>query len=261
MQIIKYKYIFTHRDLLSSWTYRIIKARYQQSLLGGLWAILQPAASVAIFTLIFTIFIPIETGNIPYVVFSFTAMVPWTFFSSSINDMVDSLVVNTNLVTKIYFPREILPLAALLARLVDFFIAYCVLILLLLYFRLPVNLMVLMYLPIILGTQILITVGVGFFGAAINVFFRDIKHLIILILQIWFYSSPIIYPITQVPESLRIYYSINPMVGIIEGYRAVILYGTSPNFTFLISAIVSSVFFVLGIWFFKKMEMQFADVI
>jgi lipopolysaccharide transport system permease protein len=128
MQISEFRTIYTYRDLLVAWTVRTVRARYQQSVLGGVWAVLQPAATVAIFTIIFTRFVPIDTGGIPYVVFSYSAMVPWMLFSTSITDMVDSLVVNMNLIGKIYFPREVLPLAALFARLLDFIIAESILI-------------------------------------------------------------------------------------------------------------------------------------
>ena len=133
--------LISRRDLVWSWTYRIIRARYQQSILGGLWAIIQPAATVVMFSIIFTLFIPVDTQGIPYVVFSYVAMVPWTLFSTSFSDMVDSLVGNMNLVSKIYFPREILPMSAMFARLIDFLIAFCVVIILIIYYRMEVYLL------------------------------------------------------------------------------------------------------------------------
>jgi lipopolysaccharide transport system permease protein len=250
----------TH-DLLWAWTYRTIRGRYQQSVLGGLWAIIQPAAAVAIFSIIFTYFVPVDTGDVPYVLFSYVAMVPWTLFSSSITDMVNSLVANMNLVTKIYFPREVLPIAALLSRLVDFAIASVLIVVLLVYFRWPVNIWALLFLPIILLVEIVLALGVGLMGAALNVFYRDIAHIVVLGLQIWFYATPIIYPVSVVPEELHTIYFLNPMAGVVEGFRDVILYGELPGPYLAISASVSVVVFIVGFWFFKRVEFQFADVV
>ena len=235
--------------------------RYQQSILGGLWAVIQPAASAAIFTVIFTMFIPIDTGDIPYVIFSYSAMVPWVLFSSSIADMVDSLVTNMNLITKIYFPREILPLAALLARLVDFFVASAVLLLLMIYFHIPIFTINWLYLPIILATQLALALGLGLICAALNVFFRDMRHIIALGLQLWFYATPIVYPVTTVPENLRPYYFINPMAGAIQAFRSILLHNEPPLNYFWVSCAVAATILLIGVWFFKLVEPKFADVI
>jgi lipopolysaccharide transport system permease protein len=253
--------IYAHRDLLTAWTIRTVRARYQQSLLGGAWAIIQPAAAVAIFSIIFTRFVPIDTQDIPYVIFSYTAMAPWTFFSGAITDMVDSLVANMNLIGKIYFPREILPLAALLARLLDFVIAGSILILLMIYYQMPVFIQGWLFIPVILFVQAVLAVGIGMFGAALNVFYRDIKHLFALGLQIWLYASPIIYPVTAVPEQLRPYYYLNPMAGVIEAYRNVILYEKLPNSNLALAAVISLIILIFGFLFFKRIEPKFADVI
>ena len=257
----RFQHLLAHRDLLVAWTLRTIRARYKQSVLGGLWAILQPTASTIIFSLVFTYFVPIDTGGIPYIVFSYVAMVPWTLFTTSIADMVDSLVGNMNLVSKIYFPREILPLAALLARVLDFGIAVGLLILLMLYFRVPFLTPALLYLPIILVVQMALALGLGLIGAALNVFYRDVKHLIVLGLQLWLYASPIIYPVAKVPEWLRPYYFINPMAGVIESYRAVLLAQQAPGNYLITSACIAIIVLVAGYYFFKKVEFQFADVV
>lgn len=250
-----------HSDLLTAWTWRLIRARYKQSVLGGLWAILQPAATVTIFTIIFTQFIPIDTGGIPYVIFSYVAMVPWTFFATSVNDMVESLVINMNLVSKIYFPREILPLAALMARFLDFSIAWVVLLVLMIFYQFPLFTVHWLYLPVIFSVQIALAFGLGLFGAAMNVFYRDMKHLFVLGLQIWLYASPIIYPVSLVPESLHKYYFLNPMAGVLEGYRSVILYNRAPDSYLLLSSGVAFVILVGGYLFFKRVEPQFADIV
>lgn len=260
-QALAIRHLFSHTDLLLAWTGRIIRARYQQSILGGLWAIIQPLAMVAIFTVIFTLFIPVDTGSIPYVVFAYTAMVPWTLFSGSLGEMTDSLVSNMNLVSKIYFPREIFPIATLLARLLDFSIASILVFILLIYYQLPFLTINWLALPVVLVIQIAFCLGLGLAGAALNVFYRDIKHLIALGLQIWLYATPIIYPVTAVPEEYRSLYFLNPMAGIIEGYRAIILHNELPGNYLFISALVAFLVFVVGYWFFKKVEFQFADVI
>jgi ABC-type polysaccharide/polyol phosphate export permease len=175
----------SYRDLLVAWTSRIIRARYQQSILGGLWAVVQPLATVAVFTVIFTYFIPINTGDIPYAVFSYTAMAPWLLFSTSMMDMTESLVTNMNLVTKIYFPREIFAISALMAR-IRFCIAYLVLFVLIWYYQLPVSVTGLVY-PAYSVDQLL-SLGLGP-SALANVFYRDIKHVVTLIIQLWFYAT------------------------------------------------------------------------
>jgi len=249
------------KDLIWAWSFRIIRARYQQSILGGLWAIIQPASSVVIFSIIFTFFIPVNTGGIPYIIFSYVAMVPWTLFSSSITEMVDSLVSNMNLVTKIYFPREVLPISTLIARLLDFTIAFSVIILLIVYFKVPIFIFGWFLLPVVLIIQLALSLGIGLIGGALNVFYRDIKHIFALSLQIWFYASPIIYPVSSVPERFRSIYYLNPMVGVIEAYRVVILQQKMPDSSLILSASIAAVTLLVGYWFFKRVEFQIADVV
>jgi len=253
--------IWTARELLWAWTTRTIRARYKQSILGGLWAIIQPAARAVILTIIFTRFIQIDTGNTPYIVFSYVAMVPWMFFSSALTDMVESLVHNMNLVTKIFFPREILPVAALLARFLDFAIAAVLLVVLMLLYRLPVLTVSLVYLPIVFLLQFALTLGLGLAGAAITVFYRDISHLFTFAIQILFYATPIIYPVSRVPESYQALYFLNPMAAIIEAYRSILLYQTPPDITLYASIPVVLLILILGYWIFKRLEAFFADVI
>jgi lipopolysaccharide transport system permease protein len=249
-----------HRDLLYAWTSRIVRARYQQSLLGGLWAVFQPAATVAILTLVFSYVVKIDTGDIPYVVFSYSAMVPWILFSSSITDMVESITSNMNLVAKIYFPREILVLAALLARVLDFLIAMILLVILMLIYKIPISL-TWFFLPLVLLVQFSLMLGIGLASAAINVFFRDVKHLITLGLQLWFYATPIIYPIDLVPSALRPILALNPMTGVITGYRSLLIYGKPPGTELIFSAFASILVLAIGYWFFKRVEPKFADII
>lgn len=249
------------RDLISAWASRTIRARYQQSALGWLWAVIQPAAVAAVYTIIFSWIVPIDTGGTPYVVFSYAAVIPWTFLAASLADMTLSLVGNMDLVSKIYFPREALPIAAMAARLMDFGIAAILLLVLMLIFGIPLFHVSWLFLPVILLTQLALVLGLGLACAAANVFYRDVQSLITLGLQIWFYASPIIYPLTAVPEKFRAYYFLNPMVGIIEAYRDVLIYNRLPGSYLLISALIALVIFLLGYRFFKRVEFQFADII
>jgi lipopolysaccharide transport system permease protein len=249
------------RDLLLAWTARNIRARYQQSALGWLWAVLQPTAQVAIFTIVFTYFVPIDTGAIPYPVFSYVAVAPWAFLAASLPDMTDALVANMGLVTKIYFPREVLPVAAMLARLLDFAVATGLLAVLIMVYGVSVYPAGWLVFPLVIVIQITLVLGLGLACAALNVFFRDVRSLMVLMLQLWFYASPIIYPVTMVPERLRSLYFLNPMAGVIEAYRDVLLNGRLPGAYLVPSTLTAVAVFLLGYWFFKRVEFQFADVV
>lgn len=244
-----------------AWTVRTLRGRYQQSALGWLWAIVQPVATVAIFAVVFTRIVPVDTGGVPYILFSYTAVVPWTLLAASVTDMAMSLVQNMNLVGKIYFPREALPIAALLARLADFGISFILLIILVILFRIPISPLGLLYLPLILLIQLALILGLGLGSAALNVFYRDVDPLLKLVTQVWFYASPILYPVSFVPEKWRWLYFLNPMSGIIAAYRDVLIYDASPSGYLLPAAGISLVLFLLGYWFFKKVEFQFADIV
>jgi lipopolysaccharide transport system permease protein len=261
MQITVLNDIKNHSDLLLAWTSRTIRARYQQSVLGILWAIAQPLAMMFVFTILFTRIIPVDTGGIPYVVFSYSALVPWTLFLTSVTDMIESLVANMNLVSKIYFPRDILVISVMMARLLDFSIASSILLLLLLYYHLPVFTKEWLFLPLILLIQLCLSLGLGLFGSATNVFLRDVRHLFALILQLWFYATPIIYPVTMIPENLRPFYYLNPMAGVITAYRSVLIYQTPPDTYLVLSGIVSVLVLIIGYLVFKRLEPNFADVV
>jgi lipopolysaccharide transport system permease protein len=259
--ITQARQLFKAHDLVWAWTLRTLRGRYQQSALGWLWAIVQPVATVAIFAVVFTRIVPVDTGGVPYILFSYTAVVPWTLLATSITDMAMSLVQNMNLVGKIYFPREALPVASLLARLADFGISFVLLVILVIVFGIPVSPIGLIYLPLILLVQIALILGLGIGAAALNVFYRDVDPLLKLVIQIWFYASPILYPISFVPEKWQRLYFLNPMAGIIAAYRDVLIYNTVPGEYLLPAVILSLVLFVFGYWFFNKVEHQFADIV
>ena len=255
MELVRY------RELLGIWIGREIKIRYKQSFLGAAWAILQPLALMLVFTMVFSRFVQVPTNGIPYPVFSYTAVLPWTFLATAIAFGVPSLISNINLVTKTYFPREILPLGAIGASFVDFIIASSIFMVMLVLYEVRVT-RAIAWVPIILILQILLTVGVTLLAAGIIVFYRDVRFVIPVALQLWLYASPVIYPVNIVPDSLMPLYVLNPMVGIIEGYRLSILYGQTPiTPAFGISAVLSPLIFVIGYRIFKSLEPSFADII
>lgn len=250
-----------YRDLLFLWSMREIRVRYQQSLLGAGWAILQPLSLTLVFTFVFSIIVPVDTGDIPYPIFSFSAMVPWVFFATSLSSGIPSLVSNMNLVTKIYFPREILPIGTIGAAFVDFCIAFIIFLVMMVIYSRAISLMILWIIPLLL-LEIALIVGVTLAGASVIVFFRDMRFVVPLMIQIWFYATPIIYPIELVPEKLLPIYSLNPMVSIITGFRRVLLEGAPPDyFALAITTAVTAVILIGGYALFKRTEPLFADII
>lgn len=253
--------IFEYREVLLNIAIREIKVKYKQSILGGLWAVLQPLALMAIFTVIFSYFVKIPSDGIPYPIFSFAALLPWTFFATSLSFAIPSIVSNINLVTKIYFPREIFPIASILAAFVDFCIAAVIFVIMLLFYKIPITLNAL-YLAPILILQIMFILGISLLASAINVYYRDVRYTIPLLIQLWMYASPVIYPVSIVPAHFRALYMLNPMAPIIDGYRRVLILGVKPDFFYLgIAAIVITMTIFLSYAFFKKVEMSFTDVI
>jgi lipopolysaccharide transport system permease protein len=255
------KILYWYRDLLWLWTSREIKIRYKQSLLGVAWAILQPLALTVVFTLVFSILVRVDTGDTPYPIFAYSGLVPWTFLATSLSFGVSSLINNMNLVTKIYFPREILPLASIGAALVDFIIASLIFVGMMIFYRVWPSIEILWVLPL-LTIQIILTIGVTLIGSAILVFFRDVRFLIPLLVQIWMYATPVIYPVDLVPDKLQPYYFLNPMAGIIDGYRRALILGEPPEMSaLLLSMAVSLMLFALGYALFKRLEPLYADLI
>jgi lipopolysaccharide transport system permease protein len=253
--------LYHYRDLLLTWTQREVRVRYKQSVMGGLWAILQPLALMLIFTLVFSLLARVPSDGIPYPVFSYCALLFWTFLASSLSFGVPSLVNNMNLVTKIYFPREILPIASVGAALLDLSIASLAFAGLLLAYHIPLTASVL-WLPLLLLVQIVLALGVVLFLSAVNVFYRDVRFVLPLLTQLWMYASPVIYSTTSVPEPYRTLYMLNPMAGLIDSYRRVILLGQPPILRYVaLSAAVSVLLFVGGWAYFRRSEAAFADMI
>lgn len=253
--------LYEYRELLVTWTVREIRARYRQSVLGFGWALIQPLVQIVVISIIFGRFVRIDTGDIPYPVFAYVAILPWSFFSGAVAASVPSIVNYMDLVTKIYFPREFLPLSAILSRLVDFAIATIIYVGLILVYNIPIYTTIL-WVPLLLIIQIILTAGIGMLGSAVSVFLRDISFAVPTAMQVWMYLTPVIYPIDLVPEQLRWLYMLNPMVGIINSYRRVVLDGLPPNFLELSISVVFALFlFVFSYFYFKRVEMAMSDII
>jgi len=250
-----------YRDLLYTLSVHRIKVRYKQSILGVSWAIIQPLAMVLILTAIFSFVVRMPSEGLPYVLFVYVALLPWNFLSTSLTTATTGLVSHAHLITKVYFPREILPLTYVIAALFDFVIASTVLIALLAYHRVPLTANAIYVLPII-AILTLFIIGVAFLLSAVQVRFRDIGVAVPIVLQVWMFASPVLYPLTAVPARLRSVYVLNPMVGIIEGLRSVVLHGAPPDTAALsVSALMSVVLLIVSYTYFKRVESTMADVI
>jgi lipopolysaccharide transport system permease protein len=253
--------LVARRELLFKLAVRDLKVRYKQSVLGIAWAVAQPFALMLVFSVVFSFFVKIKTPGIPYPVFSYVALVPWTYFVNGLTTGTNSLVANSNLVSKIYFPREISPMAALLAGFVDFLVASLIFAGMLLYYHIGVTLKML-WLPAIVVLQVALMLGITLMLSAANVFFRDGRLLMPFALQIWMYVTPVIYPLTLVPARYRTLFSLNPITGIIDAYRRVTLEGQTPDPGLLAyAAAATCLLLAVAYRVFKSVEMRFADVI
>lgn len=250
-----------YRDLLYFLVLRDIKVKYKQTVLGGLWAIIQPFFSMVVFTLFFGQLARIPSDGIPYPIFNYSALVAWAYFAHSIIGSVQSLIGNAGLISKVYFPRLIIPLTPLLAGLLDFLIASLVLIGMMLYFKIYPTVYILL-LPFLVVFMMLMAGGVGMLLAALNARYRDIGYTVPFLVQLWMFLSPIVYPASMIPENYRILYALNPMVGIIEGFRSALLGTTAfPAMMVVFSAFVSTILFLVGMFHFKQTERYFADIL
>ena len=254
--------LFRHRELLWLVTEREIKVRYKQSVLGVLWAILQPLSLMIVMTVFFSWFARMPSDGIPYPLFVYSALLPWIFFSTSLSFAIPSLITNAHIITKIYFPREIVPLASVLAALLDFLIASAVFLLILAYYRVQLTWNLLFLLPL-LAIQIAFTTGVCLLLSAFTVLYRDVRHMLPLLIQIWMFFTPILYPASVVPGRWRVvYFMLNPMAVIIDGYRHAVVQGLPTQLSYIgLAALVSCVLLWLGYKYFKHLEREFADIV
>jgi len=260
-QLIDFKELKEYRDLFYFLVVRDIKVRYKQTVLGGLWAIIQPFFMMIVFTLFFGNLAKVPSDGIPYPIFNYSAMVAWIYFANSITSSGNSLVAESALVTKVYFPRMIAPLAPTLAFLLDFCIAFVILIAMMVYYGIYPTVMVL-FLPLLVILMMFTASGVGMFLAALNANYRDIRYTITFLVQFWMFASPVVYPVSMIPEKYHLIYAINPMTGVIEGFRSALL-GTVafPTQMLLVSTLVSIIVFIAGALYFRRTERYFADVI
>jgi lipopolysaccharide transport system permease protein len=248
-------------ELLMNLTRREVKGRYSQSFFGAGWAIAQPLAMMAVFTLVFARLGRMPSDGAPYPLFAFAALVPWFFFSNSVNSGTMSLVTYRNIVTKTYFPREIVPLAQVGSRLVDLAAASGLFVVLMIYYQVAVGAWLVVTLPFVI-LLVLFTLGVTLATSAMNVFYRDVTPVVQIGLQLWLYLTPVAYPLSAVPERYRTLFLLNPLTGVVEGLRAVLLFGREPDWNIVaISAALIVSTFVGALVLFKRTERYFADAI
>ena len=253
--------VWQYRELLYFMVWRDLKVRYSQAALGAAWAIIQPLVAVAIFTVIFGVFAKLPSDGIPYPVFAFAAMLPWTLFSESTRRCALGLVGDTDLVKKVYFPRLVIPLANAVTPVIDFFLSLIALFLLMAFYQVwpSVNIV---FLPLFVALATALAVGIGLFLGPMNVRFRDITHTLPFLLQIWMYATPIVYPLSMVPDRFKFIYSLNPTVGLIEGFRWCLLGTNSLDLrSIAITLVATLALLFFGLVYFKQQERQFADII
>ncbi|MEK6766261.1 MAG: ABC transporter permease [Planctomycetota bacterium] len=258
---IRLRDLWEYRELLYFLTWRDIKVRYKQTALGALWAIIQPFFTMVVFSLFFGRLAKVPSDGIPYPIFAFAALVPWTFFANGLSQSSNSLVGSTDLITKVYFPRLIIPVSSVLSGFIDFAIAFIVFMAMAFYYGIYPALSIIL-LPFLLLLGLITALGVGLWLSALNVKFRDVRYTIPFLTQFWLFATPIAYPSSLLSEPWRTIYGINPMVGVVEGFRWALLgVDTAPGAIIFVSALVSMGLLVSGAFYFKRMEKFFADII
>jgi lipopolysaccharide transport system permease protein len=258
---LKLRELWQYRDLIYTFTRRDIKVRYKQTALGAAWAIIQPFFTMVVFTLFFGKLAKIPSEGLPYSIFSYTALIPWTFFAHGISHSTNSLVNNAHLISKVYFPRLVIPIAAVLGGTVDFIPALTVLFGMMFYFGITPSVNAL-WLPLFLLLALTTSLGVGLWLSATNLRFRDVGHTVHFVVQFWLFATPIAYSSSLLPQPWRTLYGINPMVGVVEGFRWALLgTNTAPGPITIVSALAALALLVSGAFYFRRMERTFADVI
>lgn len=259
---LKLDEVWEYRELLFFIVWRDIKVRYKQTVLGASWAIMQPLFTMVVFSLFFGELAQMPSDGIPYPIFSFAALVPWGFFAAGLGGASNSLVGSGGLIKKVYFPRLIIPIGTVFSGIVDFLIAFAVLICMMLAFGIIPTINVI-FLPVFLLLAFITALGVGLWLSAMNVQFRDVRYTIGFISQLWLYATPIAYPSSLIESDLlRTLYGINPMVGVVEGFRWALLgVDTAPGPIFLVSFVAATLLLISGLYYFRRMEKTFADVV
>jgi len=258
---LRLRALWRSRELLYFLIWRDVKVRYKQTLLGAAWAILQPLLTMVVFSIFFGKLARMPSDGVPYPLFAYVALVPWTFFANGLILSSGSLVSNQTLLRKVYFPRLVIPISAVASGLIDFGIAFVVLLgLAARYGVTPTSHM--LWLPALVLLALVTALGVGLWFSALNVLYRDIQYVVPFLVQVWLYATPIVYPSSLVPERWRTLYALNPMVGVVEGFRWALLgTGTAPGPMILVSAAAALALMIGGLFFFRRMEKSFSDVV
>ena len=260
-QLFNFRELWEYRELLFILALREVQLRYRQTFLGVAWVILQPLVTTVIFTFIFGALLEADSENIQYELFTFAGLLPWNIFSQSLQRGGISLTRDIRLITRIFFPRVIIPIANALSTLVDFIVSLLILFILLLIYQVPISLSILI-LPALLVLTMMLSIGVGVIFAALNVYYRDFTYVLPFVIQVWMYASPLAYSTLIIPDSLSWLYKLNPMVGVIDGFRWAIFQSTVfPVNSILYSCAISLSIFIIGMLIFKRLESRFADVI
>jgi lipopolysaccharide transport system permease protein len=253
--------VWRYRELLAFLVWRDLKVRYRQTVLGAVWAVLQPFVTMVVFSVVFGRLAGVPSDGVPYPVFAFAALVPWTFFSAGIAQSANSLVGSQSLIKRVYFPRLVIPIAAVAVGLVDLAIASVVLVGLMLAFGIVPSLTLIWAIPL-LALAFVTSLGVGLWLSALNVRYRDIRYIVPFLVQVWLFATPVAYPASLVGEPWRTLYALNPMVGVVEGFRWALLgTDTAPGPLVVVSGLVAVVVLITGALYFRRAEGSFADVV
>ena len=251
--------LWRYRELLYFLTWRDIKVRYKQTIFGAVWAIVQPFLTMVVFSVFFGRLVQVPSDGIPYPIFAYSGLLPWQLFSQAVTRSGNSLVANRHLITKVYFPRLAIPISAVLPGLVDFGIAFVVLLAMMIYYRVSPTAAVLT-LPLFLLLAVAAALAVGLWLSALNIQYRDVGYTIPFLTQFWLFATPIVYPSSLVPERWRALYGLNPMVGVVDGFRWALLGKAPPGPLLAISVVVVVLLLIGGLYYFRRMEKTFADV-
>jgi lipopolysaccharide transport system permease protein len=258
---LEFKAIWAYRELLYFLVWRDIKVRYKQTVIGVGWALVQPLVTMLVFTVIFSKFAKIDSDGIPYPLFAYSGLLPWNYFAGSLGRSINSVAGNTYLISKVYFPRLFLPFAGTVSGMIDIAASFIVLIALMVWYGVSPTWGI-MLLPVFLLLAMMTALAIGLWLCALNVTYRDVGHMVPFLTQVWMFASPIAYPVSAVPEQWRLFYGLNPMVSVVEGFRWALLGKTAPDFMMMsVSALGVLACLVFGVMYFKRMERTFADVI
>ena len=252
--------LWAYRELIGAFTMRDVKLRYKQTGLGIAWAVLQPLLTMVIFTIFFGGLAKIPSDGVPYPLFVLSALLPWTLFAEGLTRSTTTMVTNSNIMTKVYFPRLIMPLSSVISPLVDFAVSFIILLAMMVYYGFAPTLNI-VFLPLFLLLALATSLGVGLWLSALNVKYRDFQYTVPFLIQIWMFASPVVYASSLVPESLRVWYGLNPMAGVIEGFRWAILGSGAPSAMVLVSVGMVLVILVSGMFYFRRMEQYYADIV